>query len=279
LLARLKKKAAALGRKVKGWTNRIAGAQERVRVLTGRIDRQETRLEELTDRADAARRAGNYAQAQKLDKVALNLAAKLGANKEKRRFWIGRVKQLRIEKQGFVNARHEVDAEIQKLDKKLKFNVEENTVTGGTRKARFRGAALLSSKRCLSGKRVNFYSQPGTWSVNRCFTGEPYGYRSDCSQWLTSVCKAADLPDPNGTDFGWGYTGTLVGGHNGWRQVTEAAMREAGFGFVVYGSGVGFHVEAYVGPGDKTIGHGSAPIDPGRIDLLGDGNYRCFTLK
>ena len=66
-------------------------------------------------------------------------------------------------------------------------------------------------------------------------------------------------------------------------------MKRNGFGYVIYGTGVGFHVEAFVGPGEKdhqgsqfadlTIGHGSAPIDPGVIDLLGDGNYRCYTLN
>ena len=32
-------------------------------------------------------------------------------------------------------------------------------------------------------------------------------------------------------------------------------------------------VELSVGPGDKTIGHGSAPVDPGVINLFGDGDY------
>lgn len=276
-LERLKERLKDLGRKITGWTRRVAAAQGNVQSLTKRIDHLTERLEDATQRSDEARRLGDYDKARKLDKKALSLSTRLGGLQGRRRFWIGRIKQLRAEKRGFAETQRQVEVEIDKLVKeRLVFDVDENRVTGGTQGQRFRGAALLSSKRCLTGKRTNFYSQPGTWSIDRCFTGEPFGYRSDCSQWLTSVCWTAGIPDPNGTAWAWGYTGTLVAGNNGWRQVDEATMRKKGWGFVVYGSGVGFHVEAYVGPGDRTIGHGSAPIDPGVINLLGDGNYRCF---
>ena len=53
-------------------------------------------------------------------------------------------------------------------------------------------------------------------------------------------------------------------------------MRKKGWGYVVYGGGVGHHVEAYIGPGDRTAGHGSAPVDFGRINLFGNGDFRCF---
>lgn len=174
------------------------------------------------------------------------------------------------------------DLEAEKAKHHVTVHVNQNKVTGGSEKSRFRTAALVSSNRCLSGKRGNYYSMYfPNWTVDKLFTGENYGSdRSDCSQWATSVCKAAGLPDPNGTDFTGGYTGTMVGEHNGWHFVSEAEMRKRGWGFVIYGTGTGHHVEAYVGNGsDLTIGHGSSPIDPGVINLFGDSNYRCLVLN
>lgn len=172
----------------------------------------------------------------------------------------------------------ELEAENEK--RKVTVHVLDNRVSGGTTKARFRTAALVSSRRAMNGKRSSFYNQGGTWTVDHCLTGEAYSMRSDCSQWGTSVCWTAGLPDPNGTDWTWGWTGTMEDQKNGWHFVSEAEMRKRGWGLVIYGPGDGHHVEAYVGNGgDLTIGHGSAPIDPGVIDLFGDGDYRCLVYK
>jgi cell wall-associated NlpC family hydrolase len=37
---------------------------------------------------------------------------------------------------------------------------------------------------------------------------------------------------------------------------------------VLYGTAPFHHVEMYVGPGSRTIGHGSPPVDAGVIHLL-----------
>ena len=231
--------------------------------------------------ADRQRREGNLENAARQDRKATRRQVKADKARSFARIKVGRIKVLKRHVLKLDRLADKAREEIEKEKAKNRVTVHpaKNQVTGGSPKARFRAAALTSSKRCLTGKRVNFYDQSGSWNVDKVFTGEDYDERSDCSQWLTSVCKAANLPDPNGTNWTGGYTGTQVGGHNGWHQCSESELRAAGFGYVVYGTGTGFHVEAYVGPGDLTIGHGSAPIDPGVIDLLGDGNYRCFTLN
>lgn len=226
--------------------------------------------------ADRRRRKGH--SGRRADRVAQRRHRQARKASDRAQWWVARIKGLLRKVHHLHKSQMKLQSELDALEKKhkLKFNVGKNTVTGGTVKQRFRGAALLSAKRCGTGKRRNFYSQPGRYTANKCFTGEAPGERSDCSQWLTSVCKAAGMADPNGANWASGYTGTLVGGHGGWKSVSEATMKAAGWGFVVYGSGAGHHVEAYVGPGDRTIGHGSAPIDEGQINLFGDGNYRCF---
>jgi hypothetical protein len=142
---------------------------------------------------------------------------------------------------------------------------------------------------CATGKRPTFYSMEGSgFNVTHALlkreqphTGQMPGERSDCSLYGTECCLAAGLPDPNGEHFKAGYTGTALGQHNDWRIVSEAEMRKRGWGIVIYlrwpGDTVGHHWEDYVGEGgDETIGHGSAPIDPGVINLFGNGLYACL---
>ena len=269
---------------------RISWQYRRWQYWDRRADRAHLASLDARAEADRLRAAGRPEEAARQDSLAIRRQARADKFRARARIKVGRIKVLKRHLLKLDRLAEEARQELEKLirENKLTINVPGNKVTGGTAKSRFRAAALTSSKRCLSGKRINFYDQGGSWNVDKPFTGEDYEERSDCSQWLTSICKAAGLPDPNGTNWSSGYTGTLVGEHGGWGRVSEGAMKAKGFGFVVYGTGTGFHVEAFVGPGEKdhqggqfanlTIGHGSAPIDPGVIDLLGDGNYRCFTL-
>ena len=152
-------------------------------------------------------------------------------------------------------------------------------------------ARFIASK-CAGGERPNFYSMSGSgFNVQHAIDkgtqphiGQLPGQRSDCSLFVTEVCWAADLPDPNGLNYTAGYTGTLLGQHNGWQIVSEDVMRKRGWGIVVYlrypGDTVGHHTEFYVGEGGtETIGHGSAPVDPGVVNLFGDGLYACLVLN
>lgn len=145
------------------------------------------------------------------------------------------------------------------------------------------------ASKCAGDDRPNFYSMEdpgfnvkhGLVKGGQRHIGQLDGERSDCSLYATEACWASKLPDPNGTEWTGGFTGTLLGQHNGWKIVSEEAMRKKGWGLVVYlrwtGDTTGHHVEDYVGEGGiETIGHGSPPVDPGVIDLFGNGLYSCL---
>lgn len=147
-----------------------------------------------------------------------------------------------------------------------------NRVTGGTPRERLKAAALRAAELDAQGRRHSFYSQSGAWTVKYGITGEPWGYRSDCSQFVTSIYFACGLADPNGNNYNGGFTGTLVS-HG--RAISRSELQPGDL--IIYGDGNGHHVEMYVGPGEKTIGHGSRPVDAGVIDLLsGPKHYRSY---
>jgi hypothetical protein len=108
-----------------------------------------------------------------------------------------------------------------------------------------------------------FYSQPGFWDITHGITGEPHGARSDCSQWVTAIFHAAGAPDPNGNNYHGGFTGTLA---SHCKQI-PIANRKPG-DLILYGTPPYHHVELFVGPGTRTIGHGSPPVDPGDIFFM-----------
>lgn len=220
-------------------------------------------------RADEARDPLKYPSPQmaaRFDRKASRAHQRELKNHNRAQWWLGRVKALVQRVEGLETRQGELLEQRRKLSD---VSIKGNHASGGTPHERLKAVALASAAACASGTRPNFYSQPGRWDIDHCITGESYGERSDCSSWFTSVYKSCDLEDPNGTNYGWGYTGTLV--QNG-EQISHAEVGCA----VIYGSGTGHHVEMYVGPGSRTVGHGSAPVDMGVIDLFGDGQYRFF---
>jgi cell wall-associated NlpC family hydrolase len=128
-----------------------------------------------------------------------------------------------------------------------------NVAHGGTPRERLKAVALAAAEAHSTGRRKSFYSMTGAWTVDYAITGEPKGYRSDCSQFVTSVYKSAGLPDPNSNGYMGGYTGTL--GARG-RETKDPKPGDLGF----YGPYPHHHVEMYVGDG-KFVGHGSPPVD------------------
>ncbi len=225
--------------------------------------------------ADRRRSEGHPLSAEAKDKEAARAHSRAYRNHARAQWWLGRIKALTQRINGLEVRQDELTKELKELAGQV--TIKGNHVSGGTPGSRFRAAVIASVRNCSAGLRRNFYSQTGSWDVDHPIVGgEEYGERSDCSQTVTAWCKVAGLPDPNGTEFTGGYTGTMQQGNNGWREASETAMRAKGWGFVIYGGGVGHHTEAYIGPGNRTGGHGSAPVDFGVIDLFGDGDYRCF---
>lgn len=230
--------------------------------------------------ADLARRKGEPAKAERHDRKAARCQHRAERSHGKAIYWRGRVKKLRAETEHLTVRKDEVEHELQKWLREHGPRIEGNKVVGGTPEQRWRAAALASVANCSNGKRRNFYSQAGGWDVtHEIAPGPSYGERSDCSSYVTGIAWSADLPDPNGEDFRAGFTGTLKTAAGPWKRVSVEQMKRHGWGYVVYGGGVGHHTEAYIGPGDRTAGHGSPPVDFGTINLFGDGDYTCYVFE
>lgn len=207
-----------------------------------------------------------------------------------------RQRQLRELKPGkrrtAVERRYEdVRASIRAIVNPPHAEVSGNRVTGGTPRERLVLAAVTAAQLNARGVRHSFYSQTGMWTVRHGITGEPAGFRSDCSQFVTSMFWSAGLPDPNGQGYGGGFTGTLAAHCH---EIHES-RREAGT-LVLYGPEPPYHhVELYIGTGvglpaylrrhlaqlgftaETTIGHGSPPVDTGTVHMLADAHYyRAF---
>lgn len=86
----------------------------------------------------------------------------------------------------------------------------------------------------------------------------PRDWRSDCSQFVSSVYKGADVPSPAAPlDYQWASTFSIVKSPHA-RFITAAQRKPGDLG--MYGSrSAPHHVELFVG--DGFIGHGSPPID------------------
>jgi hypothetical protein len=152
-----------------------------------------------------------------------------------------------------------------------KLRVEGNVVKGdGTMREKIVAAAMEAAHLYYTGKRQPvFYSQPGYWTVDHGVTGEPRGARSDCSQWVTAIFHSAGAPDPNQSGYSGGYTGTLGGGGGRYIRASEARPGD----YVLYGPGTHHHVELLVGPGNRTVGHGSPPVDFGDAFMMADPHF------
>jgi cell wall-associated NlpC family hydrolase len=149
--------------------------------------------------------------------------------------------------------------------------INGNVVTGGTPRQRVVAAARHAAWLDMKGKRPSFYSQTGSWDVKHGITGESRGCRSDCSQWVTAMYHSAGVRDPNGTGYTRGYTGTLSAQG---KRISQAQLKPGDL--VLYGPGTHHHVEMYIGPGIKTIGHGSRHVDAGTVGMMRDAHFVTY---
>jgi hypothetical protein len=225
------------------------------------------------------------AKAARKDAKALRYEHTETKNRTRKIFWRGRVKVLNRRVQGLESDQAATEAELAKWQKEHGVQIKGNRASGGTPYKRWMAVCLAAAANCASAKRRNFYSQSGAWDVkHELEPGPAYGERSDCSSTVTGFAWSANLTDPNGQRFTGGYTGTLLGGHNGWREVSEAEMKRAGKpAFIVYVSSwsdtVGHHTEGWVpskSDSNRTVGHGDSRVDFGTVDDFGDGLFRCF---
>jgi uncharacterized small protein (DUF1192 family) len=258
----------------------LARAQRRYKANRKRAYKFHNQAIKAHELADRNRAEGGYnaTQAPFVDQKAARLHVKAFRNHKRAEYWLGVIKKLTQRIAG-------LDADIKKIEaerKKLRPKVNGNKVEGGTPKQRWMLACLTSVANCANGKRRNFYSQTGSWDIDHELVGGPeYGHRSDCSSTVTGWAKAAQLGDPNGSNWTGGFTGTLVSESNGWKQVSLAALRKKGWGYIVYGSDLGHHTEAFTpskDSPDRTSGHGSSPVDFGTVFLFGPSEYQRYYI-
>lgn len=150
--------------------------------------------------------------------------------------------------------------------------ISGNTVTGGTVRDRIYAAAMEAARLYYNHVSHRFYSQPGRWTVDHAITGEPSGCRSDCSQFVTGIYHSAGAKDPNENSYNGGFTGTLARG----KRISRSELKPGDL--VLYGVNPYHHVEMYVGPGDRTVGHGSPPVDYGDIDMIAQPNFYTYDI-
>jgi len=283
-MAKLKAALAAVTDKLGLNGKLLARAQRRYtanRKRAYKAHNQQVRAQEAADKARQTYRFYGTAAEQKAkreDRRALRYGHVAFRNHSRAQHFLGTIKTLTQRIEGLETDQEKIQAEV----KKLRPKVQGNEVVGGTPKQRWFLACLTSVANCSNGSRRNFYSQAGGWDIDHELVGGPqYGERSDCSSTVTGWAKAAQLGDPNGANWTGGFTGTLISESNGWKEVSLAAMRKKGWGYIVYGEGSGHHSEAFTpskASPDRTSGHGSAPVDFGTVFLFGSGEYQRYFI-
>jgi len=219
-------------------------------------------------RADELRRDDKPKRAARKDAREARLSARADKAHRAASVRLAQVKRLNRKIKGLKQERKVIDAKLAKLIGKV--TIEGNKVQGGSPEDRLQAALLRSAENCVTGVRENFYSQAGRYSAQYAITGEPRGFRSDCSQFGASIYFACGLEDPNNTNYSWGWTGTLA--INGRPVSREYARTHAGCAVLWSG-----HVEWSLGDGtEHTVGHGSAPVDLGTFDLLPGPQFRAY---
>lgn len=225
------------------------------------------------ENADTLRRKGKPGAAKRADNRAVKLAIRSDRYAAKAQRSVASIKRRAQRKGDLKEFKDQLEAQLAAWKREHGVQVHGDKVEGGTPEKRLQTCQLESAHRCSTGARRNFYSQSGAYDVDHCLTGPSYGHRDDCSSWFASVYKSCGLPDPNGQGYGSGYTGTLVA--NG-KQITRGEASHTPGAAVIFGYGPGHHVEMAIGDGsERTIGHGSAPVDVGSFSLL-PGPVRFF---
>lgn len=136
----------------------------------------------------------------------------------------------------------------------------------GTLREKIVAVAEASLKSYSKNPGAWFYSQPGAWNTSDPTHPPKRGNRSDCSQWIAAVYKRAGAPAPGPNYNGISTANMRVKG----REVSLSQARAGDI--ILYGPPPSHHVELFVGPGTRTIGHGSPPVAYHNVGMFSDGH-------
>lgn len=268
-MKKIKAALAALAAKLGTNRAKLKFTYSRWQYHNRKVTNKERRRNQFQKKADWARGHEHPRRAKKMDRIANRCERKRLRHRARRAELVTEIKRLKRAINHLEQNQKAREAQLVKWVKAHSLQIKGDRITGGTARERLVAGALAAAANCASGRRRNFYSQAGAYTTQHGITGEPSGYRSDCSQFVTSIYWSAGLEDPNGYNWTGGYTGTLVS-HG--RQVSSPKPGD----LVLYGSGSAHHVEMFIG-GGETVGHGSSPVDKGVVNLFGDGQYRFFS--
>lgn len=269
-MTRLKDRLAAVAKRLGLMQPRLARARRRYKANRKRAFKAHAKQLAAQKNADRLRSEGKDATG--VDARASRYGHTAHKNHARAQVWLGRIKVLVQKLHGLQTTEAALEAKAEAWRKTHGIEIRGNEVTGGSPRARLLAAAHASAAACASGARPNFYSQEGEFDVSHCITGPAYGHRDDCSSWETSAHKSAGLPDPNREEYRSGYTGTLP---NRGHEVSRGSL--VGGEAVLYGDFPYHHTEMVDDPArETTIGHGSAPVDAGVIDLFGPDEKMTF---
>jgi hypothetical protein len=259
-------KLGKVATKTAGVTKSLTNARSRWKHFHDIAVRTYAKSVAAQERADKLREQGQPEAAAKIDRQAMKLEQRSLSAHTNAQEWISQVKELKQRAEDLDNTEEKLRARLEKLREKVGPKVKGNKVVGGTPEQRLQVCMLSSAARCASGTRPNFYSQVGAFDVQHSLSGPSRDHRDDCSSWFASVFFSCGLPDPSGTGYTSGWTGTLAT-HG--KQISREKAKHTPGAAVLFGSAPFHHVEAAIGDGtEHTIGHGSAPVDMGSFDLL-----------
>jgi hypothetical protein len=142
-----------------------------------------------------------------------------------------------------------------------------SSVTAGSLRDKIVAVAKASADSYRKNPSAWFYNQSGGSYYQDPTKPPKPGTRSDCSHWVCCVYKKAGAPPPGSAEIG--ATGTMAT-HGHFVPTSQAEPGDV----ILYGSPPYHHVEIFVGPGQATIGHGSAPVDAGTVGMI--ANPHCY---
>jgi hypothetical protein len=243
-----------------------------------KFERQRQKAE---DAAERLRAAGHPAKAARKEDKAQRLNAKAEKAKAKAIVWKQRARRK-------VQQIHKLTVRLEDVQKEIAalgpvVDLQAETVSGGTFAQRWQKACLTAVECCSTGRRRNAYNETRPSDILHPFgPGPAADIGDDCSSFGRSMALSTGADDPSGNGFSpYGYTGDMLLAHGAWKEVSLAEMHRAGQGYVFYGSGTARHVECYCpSPTDieRTVGHGSAPVDFGTVHLFGPGEVERYLI-
>lgn len=252
----------------------LRNLKDRLTYREGDLDKSRRRAKKFSALAAEEHRAQKRLEREGKTVRAAYRRRRASARQKKAVYWKGRLKTDLAAKTDLLKRVKKREDELAEWVKAHGVQqLGENKFRGGDPHERIAAAAMKACANWRAGTQPGYYSMSGgARDYDHAINHYPAGRIWDCSTFADGVylCCGEEAPSgPRTRELG-GWTGTqFEHGHT----VSRAEAKPGDL--ILYGSSApGHHVEVLVDAEQGiTIGHGSAPVDPGVIDLFGDGDY------